>query len=554
MGVSQSNLESLERFISAELESRRHPGSSVSVVTRDKIVWSKGFGKADVKKGTPATPDTIYGCASVTKPVVTFGFLQLMEKGKFSLDDPVNDHLDVKIKTDYEEEPVMRDLLTHYTGMPTMVPPLFHNRKEALTLREYIATAARTVRPRGEAWAYCNTGFAIIGHLMELFTGEPYDAYVDENVLKPLEMHSSAFDQTPAIMQGLARGYKRAGGHDKPLIPNEPYVLGTLPQDPAGSLYSTVMDLGNFVIANLNRGIFMGRRVLREETIEEMHRLQMSPGESRSGMALTWFRNIHNGHVTLSHTGGLPDYTNHVAFYPELGIGVCWLSNLQDGSGWRPPAPTALRIVAGEDAPFDPASIQTVPENWRSLIGIYGDEKIQHHVRVANGYLMLDELYLERLDEATYIVHGPTNDGYELTFEYGEDGSAKQYDLGTNVYPRYVKRTLQLDEGTDLVGTWRGEYYDFSGFHVQEIEIEGPSTATAIGKEGEKIPLRDFTAESGRVMGTGTFRIPVEFARWGTQDEIDVTFELVSIRGKLRGLIRSAGGAIDLTMEKFSEG
>ena len=117
--------ERIENFISAELEGRKHPGSSVSIVKGDEVIWSRGFGYSDIRNDRQATPETIYGCASVTKPVVTTGFLQLMERGKFSLDDKVNEHLDVKIRDIKGEEPTVRDLLTHYTGMPTRVPPLY---------------------------------------------------------------------------------------------------------------------------------------------------------------------------------------------------------------------------------------------------------------------------------------------------------------------------------------------------------------------------------------------------------------------------------------------
>ena len=550
MSVDASSIEKLERFISAELGSRGHPGSSASVIAGDELVWAKGFGYSDVENGVQASPETVYGCASVSKTVVTFGFLHLMERGKFSLDDPVNDHLDAKIRTEFEEEPVIRDLLTHYTGMPTRVPPLFHNRKEALTIKAFIEEAARTVRPPRTTWAYCNTGYSIVGHLMELFTGMSYDEYVKRNILEPLEMNSSDFDHTPVVMEKLARGYKRAGGPDKPLIPNEPYVLGSLPQDPAGSLYSTVLDLANFVVANLNGGAFKGRRILREETVEEMHRLQMSPGESRSGMALTWFRNIHDGRVMLSHTGGLPDYTNHVALYPEAGIGVCWLSNLQDGSGWRPPAPTALRILAGDDAPFNSKRVQTVPENWRSLIGIYGDETSQLHVRVQNGYLMLGDLYLERVDESRYTVHGLRNDGYELTFEYDETGKAKQLDLGTSFFGRYVAEETEIDAEADLIGAWMGEFHNSYGFHTLKLEIGDSGKASLMDEKGKVIEIVGFTAESGVVKGSGVFEIPPEYARWGLLQEVEVNFELKATDGQLKGLLRSPGGAIPITFER----
>ena len=528
-------IENIERFIESELACRKHPGSSLSVIRGGEVAWTKGFGYADVDEKVRAEPETVYRCASVTKPVVTVGLLQLMEKGKFDLGDEVNSHQDVKIRDVKGEEPTILDLLTHRSGMPTRVPPIYLLEEEPLTMRGYIESAARAVRPRGEKWAYCNTAYMIAGYLIELFSGMTYDRYVTENVLQPLEMSSSAFTLTPEIRGNLAQGYKRAGGLEKQLIPVPPYILGTMPEDPAGSLYSTVLDLANFIIMNMGGGRFKGRRVLKEETVKEMHRLQAPSGNSRSGMGLTWFYSIHDGHVMLSHTGGLPDYTNNVCFYPAEGVGVCWLSNLQDGSGWRPPSPTVLRMVQEEKPAFG-AGFQAVPENWDKICGIYGDETRQTVLGVRNGYLIMDNaVLLERIDDTRYMAHGPSNDGYELTLEYDEDGQAESVSVGTTTLPRYTPEKPKVDVDMDLRGTWRGEYYDSSGFHVFELIIEDEATATVKETRGESVTPSEFDAKSGKVTGVFSYRIPEEYARWGTREYADVNVELYALEGKLRG-------------------
>ena len=535
-------VESIERFVEAELACRKHPGSSLSVIQGGEVAWAKGFGYADVDEKVRAKPETVYRCASVTKPVVTVGLLQLMEKGKFDLDDEVNSHLDVEIRDVKGEEPTIRDLLTHRSGMPTRVPPIYLLDEEPLTMRGYIESAARAVRPRAELWAYCNTAYMIVGYLIELFSGMTYDRYVTENVLQPLEMSSSAFTLTPEIRGNLAQGYKRAGGPENPLIPVSPYILGTMPEDPAGSLYSTVLDLANLVIMNMGGGKFKGRRILREETVKEMHRLQAPSGNSRSGMGLTWFYSIHDGHVMLNHTGGLPDYTNNVCFYPLEGVGACWLSNLQDGSGWRPPSPTVLRMVLGEKHQFG-AGFQMVPENWEKICGVYGDESRETVLKVTNGYLTMDNVVLlERIDDTRYRAHGPSNDGYEVTFGYGEDGQAKSVCVGTTVLPRYKPEKPKVDMDLDLKGTWKGEYYDSSGFHVVEISIEDEARATVKGPQGESVSPSEFEAKSGKVTGVFSYRIPEEYARWGTREYADAHFELYGHEGKLTGTL-SVGAA-----------
>jgi len=531
--------EQLEKFIQAELKSRKHPGSSLAVVKDDEVAWAKGFGYRDVDKKMQASPETVYRCASVTKPVVTTGFLQLMEAGKFSLDDPVNKHLDVKVQTKFEKEPTIRHLLTHHSGMPTRVPPIYFDEKEALVLKDYVSQAARTVQRPGKSYAYCNTAFTVVGHLTELFSGKLYDDYVRENVLKPLEMDSSDFKLTERIEESFAQGYERAGGPEEPIQPVKRYILGTAPQDPAGSLFSTVIDLSRFVTCHLDGGIYKGRRILRAETVKEMHKLQASAGNSHSGMALSWFRNVHDGHVMLSHTGSVPGFTNHIAFYPDLGISVCWLSNLNDGTAWRPPAPTALRIIA-EETPFNPKTIQAVPDRWSRLIGVYGKAGEKYSVKVESGYLILegmgDKVFLERVDESRYLVHGTHYEGYELTFEFDEKGNARQFNIENQAIPRYAEEPLAIDEKADLIGSWRGEYVHPYGFFNLDLNIESTTHGTTTDMEGRKLPLTEFKAEKGKVSGAYRFAPPRDYAGWGA-GELQAKLELVAVGNELKGEI-----------------
>jgi CubicO group peptidase (beta-lactamase class C family) len=540
-------IENINRFVKAELGSRGHPGSSLSVIQEESIVWSKGFGYANITEKKEAKEDTIYRCASVTKPVVTVGILQLMEKGKFNLDDEANSHLDVKIRDVQGDEPTIRDLLTHSSGMPTRVPPIYTFDEKPLTMKEYIGSAARAVKPRGESWAYCNTGYMIVGYLIELFTGITYDEYIIKNVLEPLEMNSSTFTYKQEINDRLAQGYKREGGPSKSLTPVAPYILGTKPEDPAGSMYSTVLDLANFVIMNMNGGSFKGKRVLKEDTISEMQKLQSTQGTARSGMGLTWFYNIHDGHVMLNHTGGLPDFTNNVCFYPEQKVGVCWLSNLQDGSGWRPPSPTVLRLVLNEKPRFG-TSFQKVPNNWEKICGVYGDETRQVMLGIQNGYITLNNGLLEKIDDTHFIVHGPSNDGNELAIEYRDDGYSESIIIGTTIMNRYTRIIPEIDKDLKLQGKWVGEYYNSSGFHTLELDIKNNEKTTLCELHGDLMNLKNFKAEKGKISGSFRYLLPKEYARWGTKDHIDINLELVATEGQLKGLIKSYQSSIPITL------
>lgn len=335
----------LERFLVTEMEKQKVPGFSAAVVKGGDIAWSKGFGYSNSEKKIPATPETVYRVASVSKPVVATGLLQWMERGRFRLDDFVNELMEnVKIQTRFHRQPTIRNLLCHTSGLPVHVDPICFDVNQTVSLEEMIRKSAITVRPPDQEIVYSNTAFNIAGYLVGLFAGEPYPDYMRKNVLDPLGMYSSAFEQTPNIREMMAQPYSRKKT-DAPIEAVRPWYAGSLPEKPCGSLFSSATDLSHFLIAQMNRGMYRNARILNESTVDEMHRLQVRAGMSRSGYALSWKRTWHYGNLILSHTGGNLGWTAHVAFYPELKIGIIILCNLNDNSGWRPPAKEALHLL-----------------------------------------------------------------------------------------------------------------------------------------------------------------------------------------------------------------
>jgi hypothetical protein len=266
-------------------------------------------------------------------------------------------------------------------------------------------------------------------------------------------------------------------------------------------------------------------------------------------MALTWFYNIHDGHIMLNHTGGLPDFANNVCFYPELKAGVCWLSNLRDGSGWRPPSPKVLRIVLDEKPSF--RGLQIIPDNWERICGVYGDEVRQVIVGIQNGYITLNNrVFLERISDTRYTAHGMSNDGNEVTIEYSDSGETKCINIGTSTLYRYSPTIPDIDKKLVLKGKWRGEFYDSFGFHTIEIIVTEETKGTIMGPHGETLPLDKFLAKEGKILGSFIYKLPEKFARWGTLDSREVNLDLSAISGKLKGFLRSGGASIPITMVK----
>jgi hypothetical protein len=141
-----------------------------------------------------------------------------------------------------------------------------------------------------------------------------------------------------------------------------------------------------------------------------------------------------------------------------------------------------------------------------------------------------------------------SNDGYELTIDYGEDGRAKNISFGTTSLPRYTPERLEVDTSLELKGTWVGEYYDSSGFNKLELFIEDENYGKVTDNKGETIDLNEFKATAGKVTGIFRYIMPKEFARWRTSDYADVTVELNAVNGKLKGILRSRGIATRITL------
>jgi len=537
-----ASFDTLERFLVKEMGEKKVPSFSVAVVKGSEIAWAKGFGYSDQEENIPATPETVYRVASVSKPVIATGLLQWYDKGRFSLDDPVNELMtSVKIQTPFKEQPTVRNLLTHTSGLPVHVDPTCFDLSQTVSLEEMIRKSAIVVRPPNLEIVYANTAFNMIGYLVGLLAGEPYPNYMRKNLFDPLEMSSSAFEQTPEIRKKMATPYTRKKA-DEPVQTVKPWYGGSIPEKPCGSLFSTVVDLSRFLIAQINKGVYNGRRILKESTIKEMHKLQARAGASRSGYALAWKRTWHYGNLMLSHTGGNLGWTAHAALYPELRVGIVILCNLNDNSAWRPPAEEALRILAGGQLTFDPASIrqQAIPKDWNNLVGTYTRELRDAHIKIENGNLILErgteKAYLERLDETRYLVRGGASDGMELTFELDQKGVAKQFDLEAEIFPKFVEDKRPIEETADPIGMWHGNFVHSYGYFTMDLRIEGKERASTTDMVGNIVYLSDFKADRGRVTGVFTSKIPPEYVGWGAE-EFEAKLHLAAIEGKLEGRI-----------------
>ncbi|MCZ2344229.1 MAG: beta-lactamase family protein, partial [Bacteroidales bacterium] len=271
----------------------------------DGIVDIAATGFRELEPQAPMQKDTLFKIASMTKPITGMAIMILADEGQLTPEDPVEKHLPefrgqmlvaergpdfVKLKK--PKRPItIRDLLTHTSGLPGGYPPglrdLYHKRNRTLAEATLVASQQPLQFEPGTKWAYCNAGIDTLGRIVEVVSGQSYEAFLKTRIFDPLGMKDTTFYPTPEQAQRVAVVY---GQKDGKLIPTRPALLEAPPGSkhpvPAGGLYSTGPDLAKLYQMMLHKGELHGKRILSEKAVETMTQKQ-------------------SGDVTTGFTGGM---------------------------------------------------------------------------------------------------------------------------------------------------------------------------------------------------------------------------------------------------------
>lgn len=327
-------LAELEPVIRQEMVEGRIPSLTVALVNGDSILWVGAFGQSNLWARTPAVPSTVYLIGSTFKAMSTVALLQQMEAARFKLDDPVSRHLKgVTIRGERKDDPItFRHLLTHTSGLPgAFGPHEVWGDTGPLPLRTYLERDLAVVSPPMDSVRYSNLAFSLVGYLVEQFSGMPFKDYIRQRIWQPLGMTSTEFNPTPDMDERMSIPY----GSDSAGRP-VPAVRLKADAWPAGIVYGTIRDQANWLILNLNGGVFGGRRLLSEETIRAMHTRQYDRftgpmaggwGNETSGYGLTWWTMTRDGEGYIAHSGSVPGYTAFVHGNVTRRQGIVLLSN-----------------------------------------------------------------------------------------------------------------------------------------------------------------------------------------------------------------------------------
>jgi CubicO group peptidase (beta-lactamase class C family) len=368
------------------------PGLSLAVVVDQEILWARGFGLADLATERPATPDTLYRIASITKLFTATAVLQLRDAGKLQLDDPVADHLPwFNIADTYPEDPpvTLRHLLTHTSGLPR--EPAFSHWMTAefpslAQIQAQLATL-KTIIPRDTKLKYSNLALALAGEIVAEVSGQSYAEYVEQNILAPLGMTDTFVTPVPPEHPRLATGYGRRMPDGSRAVSPYTDAQGLAP---AFNMATTVADLARFAMFQLAANRDDDHPVLHGRTRLEMRRVHFLDENWQTGWGLGFTMRREEGETVFGHGGAVLGFRTSLSIRAADGLAVIVFTNADDGA----PDVVAARAFkwlapAIKKARETPESVEETDSTWERVAGRYRSAWGDTVVLVYEGQLMM---------------------------------------------------------------------------------------------------------------------------------------------------------------------
>jgi len=294
--------------------------------------------------------------------------MQLVEQGKLNLDANVNQYLDFKIPDTYPKPITLRNIMTHTSGFEETDKELFlADVKDLKPLDDYLKThLPRRIFPPGVTPAYSNYATAMAGYVVQRVSGQAYDDYIENHILKPLGMAHTSFRQPlpDALKALLSNGYHVASKPPKPFEVVQAW--------PAGSSSVSASDITRFMIAHLQDGQFEGVQILRPETARLMHSRQFENNPRLNGMALGFYEETRNGHRIIGHGGDTVYFHSDLHLMPDAGLGF-FISYNSAGKGEISPRSAVWNRFLDRYFPYSPADATAAAnaEDARMVSGEY---------------------------------------------------------------------------------------------------------------------------------------------------------------------------------------
>jgi CubicO group peptidase (beta-lactamase class C family) len=348
---------------------------TVLVVQDGTTLIDQGYGSADLEWNIPNSSTTRFRLGSITKQFTAASILLLQERGKLNIEDPISKYMpDAPAAW---SKITLYNVLTHTSGIPSFTgfPDYRSTEWKDTTPTELVARfrdKPLDFEP-GTKFSYSNSGYVLLGYLIERISGESYGDFLQQNIFTPLGMTSTGIDSNAAILPQRAQGYRRSP-HG---IEHDGYISMTIPFS-AGALYSTTGDLLRW-----EQGLF-GGRILKPESLAKM----TTPFKNNYGCGVV-IRTV-DGHKLITHGGGIEGFNTSLNYYPDDKLTVIILGNLTGGAPDQI-ASNLGKVALGQPVilPSERKAIELSPEVLSQYIGTYRmtDAPIDNVIAVKDGHL-----------------------------------------------------------------------------------------------------------------------------------------------------------------------
>jgi serine beta-lactamase-like protein LACTB len=317
--VQRSAIRRARQIIADTMKALRIPGASVCVIRDGKVIWSEGFGLADVEQQVPVTPRTVFRIGSVSKPLTAAALGLLVEQGKIDLDAPVQRYVPSFPQKQY---PItVRQVAGHLAGIRHYKDGEFENQRHYNTVTEGLAifSADSLLFEPGTQYQYSSYGWNLIAAVIEAASGERFLPFMRRTVLQPAGMAHTYPEFADSIIPFRADFYSFADSLD--LMLNAPYVDNSY-KWAGGGFVSTAEDIARFGQAMLEG------KLLKPETVRLLWTTMRTRDGKETGYGIGWSINTDStGRHRVGHTGGAMGGTATLQIYPDDGLVIAILVN-----------------------------------------------------------------------------------------------------------------------------------------------------------------------------------------------------------------------------------
>jgi len=323
--VAQQLTASLDSLINSRLAAVA-PGCTVLVAKKGKIIYEKGFGKADLELNVPMKPDMVFRLGSITKQYTAIAILQLVEEGKIALQDSIQ-----KFIKDFPNKGhtiTIENLLTHtsgiidYESLDMKIPNVYRLDFPPKQFVDSLEHHPLVFTP-GSKFSYCNSNYFLLGYIIELITGKSYAEYMQQHIFTPIGLTNTYYDDEKQVIPNRVRGY---GKWDNSKYENADYI-GLSQVYAAGALLSNVEDMFKWHQA------LYAYKLVRKETLEKAFTSYKLADSTLSGYGYGWFIKDQSGEKSIEHAGGIDGFQSDEVYLPQRDIFIATLYNSLNNGG-----------------------------------------------------------------------------------------------------------------------------------------------------------------------------------------------------------------------------